>query len=134
MTSAQKNKIRVGRSSAGLGIFALKELRKNELVGEYTGEKISAAEGDRRGGKYLFTIDKQTVIDGKSRRNTARYFNHSCKPNCYVEINERTKRIFIHAKRRVLPGEELTYNYGKEYFNEYIKPFGCKCTAHASKN
>ena len=27
-------------------------------------------------------------------------------------------------------GEEITYDYGKEYFDEYIKPKGCRCEKH----
>ncbi|MEX1112414.1 MAG: SET domain-containing protein [Candidatus Andersenbacteria bacterium] len=118
----------VRRSSAGLGLFAESEIAKDDFVTEYHGPLLSQDEADEKGGKYLFAIDKKLTIDGSSRKNTARYLNHSCKPNCEPEIDG--KRIYIYAKKKIQPGEELTYNYGKEYFNDYIKPYGCRCSSH----
>jgi len=42
--------------------------------------------------------------------NSSRWINHSCKPNC--EPDERDGRIFITARRNILAGEELSYDYG----------------------
>ena len=120
-------KIEVKKSSAGLGLFAAAPFKKGDLVIEYTGETISEAEANRRGGKYLFELNDNWTIDGKGRENIARYINHSCKPNCYPELNEKETCVFIYAKRKIVPGEELTYNYGKFYVDEMIKPHGCKC-------
>ena len=120
-------KVLVKRSRAGLGLFTLELFAKGELVAEYTGETISEDEADRRGGKYLFELNDKWAIDGKDRDNVARYINHSCRPNCYPELNEDETRVFIYAKRKILPGEELTYDYGKNYFDQVIKPLGCRC-------
>jgi SET domain-containing protein len=119
--------IKVKRSSAGLGVYAVVRIPKGAQL-EYTGERISEAESNKRGGKYLFHIDASTVIDGKGRENIARYVNHSCKPNCESVI--RGKRVFITTLRAISPAEELTYDYGEEYFDEHIKPFGCRCVVH----
>lgn len=117
----------VKKSSAGLGLFATDFFQKGELVIEYTGEVVSDEEAQRRGGKYLFELNDNFTIDGKERRNTARYLNHSCAPNCYPELNEDETRVFIYAKRKINPGEELTYNYGSDYFKRVIKTLGCRC-------
>jgi uncharacterized protein len=122
-----KHALRVGRSSAGLGLFAREEIPKGDFVIEYFGAFLSEDEADEQNGKYLFEIKKDLVVDGTTRKNTARYINHSCKPNCFAEIDGR--RIFIYTKRKVLPNEELTYHYGKEYWEDIIKPNGCKCTS-----
>lgn len=117
----------VKRSNAGLGLFTTKDIKKGEFIIEYTGEKITTDEADERGGQYLFTLNKKYVIDGKERKNLARYINHSCRPNSEPEIDEDKWKINILAKRAIKAGEELNYDYGKEFWNEYIKPKGCKC-------
>jgi SET domain-containing protein len=125
-------KFKVKRGVNGLGLFTNVSWKKGDKLVEYIGEIITVEEADRRGGKYLFEIDNKRTIDGKSRSNVARYINHSCVPNCETEIDG--KRVFVHAIKKIVPGEELTYDYGKEYFNEYIKPKGCRCPKHALKH
>jgi hypothetical protein len=120
-------KLAIKRSSAGLGLFAAVDIKKGVKVIEYTGEVISEAEANRRGGKFLFEMNYKKTIDGKGRNNVARYINHSCKPNAYPELNSTETRVFIFAKKNIRTGEEITYNYGKFYFDEMIKPHGCKC-------
>jgi SET domain-containing protein len=122
-----KKELALKKSNSGLGLFTTFDIKKGDLVIEYTGEKITEAEANRRGGKYLFELNDDWTIDGKGRENKARYINHSCKPNSYPELDENEERIFIYAKRNIKAGEELTYNYGKMYFNDLIKVDGCKC-------
>lgn len=117
----------VKRGLSGLGLFAAAPIKKGTRIIEYRGERITSDEANRRGGKYLFELNDRYTIDGSSRENVARYINHSCTPNCYAEINAAETRIFIFAKRAIEPGEELTYDYGKEYVNQIIAPAGCRC-------
>ncbi len=126
--TATDKKYIVKRSSAGLGLFATADYKKSELVIEYTGEKITEAEANQRGGKYLFELNDNWTIDGKGRANTARYLNHACKPNCYPELDENEEHIHIYTKRAIKAGEELTYNYGKMYFNDLIGKENCLCS------
>lgn len=121
----QRFAVRRARKGAGLGLVALVPIKKAEFVIEYTGNLIPTKVADENGGKYLFDVNSRWTIDGSPRSNLARYINHSCKPNCEAEIDGR--RVKIYAKRAIKAGEELNYNYGKEYFNEFIKPHGCKC-------
>ncbi len=121
--------IHVKRSSAGLGLYANQDFKRGEFIIEYTGDHISHAESDRRGGKYLFILNKKIVVDGKGRHNTARYINHSCRPNAEAETDDEDEKIRISARKKITKGEEITYDYGKEYWKEYIKPRGCRCQA-----
>jgi SET domain-containing protein len=121
--------VTVKKGINGLGLFSKVEMKKRDKVIEYVGDKITPEEADRRGGKYLFEVDKKLTLDGKARSNVARYINHSCVPNCEAEVDG--KQVFIYAIKKIMPGDELTYNYGKEYFDEYIKPKGCLCPKHA---
>ncbi len=115
----------IKRSKSGLGLFANKDYKKGEFVIEYVGEIIDNDEADRRLGKYLFELNKKETLDGSARKNVARYINHSCRPNCEVDIKK--KKVLISTRKKVLAGEEFTYDYGKEYFNGFIKPSGCRC-------
>ncbi len=117
--------LRVGRSSAGLGLFATRPFKKGERIVEYVGRTLTNAEEYSSRSKYLFEVNSRKTIDGATRSNIARYINHSCKPNCEPEIVRG--RIFIDAVKNIKPGEELVYDYGDEYFNEHIRPYGCRC-------
>jgi uncharacterized protein len=127
MVKISEKKYVVKKSSAGLGLFATAPLKRGDFIIEYTGELISTDEANRRGGKYLFVVSDEKTIDGKGRENTARYINHSCKPNAEAELDEDELRVRIYAKRKILPGDEILYDYGSEYWDEHIKPYGCRC-------
>lgn len=134
----QNKDVAVFRGSAGLGLKALRDFNKEEEIIEYTGEMITTEEADERGGRYLFEVNDKWTIDGKDHKNLGRYINHSCRPNCEAihyedEDNPREDQIMIVAKRKIKAGEELTYDYGKAHFNEYIKPYGCRCDKCSSK-
>ena len=126
--------VRVKRSSAGLGLFAAEPIKKDQFIIEYTGERITEEEANRRGGKYLFEVTDTLTIDGTGRENAARYINHACKPNAEAEHDEDEDRIYIRAKKNIAPGEEITYDYGTTYFKEYIEPHGCKCASCQARN
>ncbi len=118
-------KLRVRRSKTGLGLFADQDIPKNQYLIEYFGRELSNKEQYTSTSKYLFEINSRRTIDGAISENIARYINHSCTPNCEVEIKKG--RILVYSKKNIKKGEELSYDYGKEYWNEHIKPIGCKC-------
>lgn len=115
----------VKRSKTGLGLFAACNIPKDAKIIEYTGKRILSSDLEKLKGKYLFTLNKRYTIDGSPRDNIARYANHSCRPNAYTEVIRG--KIWIIAKRKINAGEEITYDYGKDYFEDFIKPKGCKC-------
>ena len=125
----------------GRGVFAVRRIRKGTRIVEYQGERISNREADRRYDDtkmkrhhtFLFTLDKKTVVDGaiSTGGGDASYINHSCDPNCEAIISDR--RIYIHAKRTIEPGEELAYDYQYERTgendDELEKFYVCRCGA-----
>jgi SET domain-containing protein len=115
----------VKRTATGLGLFALQLIPAGKRIIEYTGPLISNEEVEKRRGKYFFEVNSKWSIDGSPRSNMARYINHSCRPNTEAFISGR--RVWIWSKKNIKAGEEITYNYGKQYFNDLIKPKGCKC-------
>lgn len=121
----------VKKSSAGLGLFAGEDLPKSQCLIEYVGRVISRDEEYTSRSKYLFEITKTKTIDGQARSNKARYINHSCRPNAEPEIHQG--RVFIFSLKKIKAGDEITYNYGKDYFDEHIKPKGCRCAFCSAK-
>jgi hypothetical protein len=126
-SSSSRRRFRVGRSKTGLGLFATKLIRRGSFIVYYTGKKLPNRIADELDTKYLFEINNRWTIDGSSRRNIARYINHSCRPNAEADVKKH--KILISAIRTIHPGDEITYNYGRNYFNAFIKEHGCKCAA-----
>ena len=118
-------RLKVQRATRGLGLFTLQTIPAGKRIIEYKGPVIARDEVKTKRGRYLFALDERRAIDGSSRQNPARYINHSCEPNAEAYISGR--RIWIWSKQALAPGEELTIDYGEEYFKEFIKPQGCKC-------
>jgi len=127
----KKKKYVVKKSRAGLGLFASDFFKKGEFVIEYVGERLFGKDAEGRYNKYLFEINPQLTIDGSDRKNVARYINHSCRPNC--EVRTYAERVRVWTIRKIKPGEQFSYDYGKEYFDEYIKPKGCRCSSCRKK-
>jgi len=135
--------LRVGRSRTGLGLFATQPIKKRTIFIEYKGPRITNAEADRleaRGSRYMYAINSRWTIDGKARSNIARYGNHSCRPNAESDIllgkraeGRKGGKVILRAIKNIEPGEEITYDYGKDYWNAFIKPIGCLCTPCINK-
>lgn len=128
-----RSHFKVFRSAAGLGLKALKPFKKGATLIEYSGPRITNDAADERPNRYLFRLNKTHTIDGSVRSNLARYINHSCKPNAQAVHDEDNDVIEIEAIRKIEPDDEITYDYGKEYFDAYIKPIGCRCPKCAKK-
>jgi uncharacterized protein len=130
--------IEVRRSNVhGLGVFAAQRIPKGTRIIEYVGERVSHDEADRRyeekdandSHTFLFIVDSKTVIDAGVDGNDARFFNHSCNPNCESTVEKR--RVYIEAIGDIEQGDELTYDY--QIHREDDDPdnideiFACRC-------
>ena len=123
----------------GQGAFATQRIPAGTPVVEYTGELLTEGEVDARyandstprGHTLLFQVSDGFYVDAALAGNEARFINHSCDPNCEVEIDGF--RILIVACRDVEPGEELTYDYNLELEEDYLpswrQVYECRCGA-----
>ena len=106
-------KLRYGRSKIHRwGIFAEEPIPARRRVIEYTGERVSADELERRLARkhlYLFWITDYYGVDGAFDGSGAEFINHCCQPNLYSYVGRG--QIFLTTLRRIEPGEELTYKY-----------------------
>ncbi len=110
------------------GLFTTIDITKGTKIIRYIGKKITQEESDRRlaaGNVYIFGLNERDSLDGDTPKNTARYINHSCDPNCQTEQFGNT--IWIVSSKDIQAGEELTYNYGYEVDDTPADP--CHCGA-----
>jgi SET domain-containing protein len=106
------------------GVFAGERIPAEREVIEYTGERILIREAKRRprSRHYLFSLDKQWMLDGAVGGSGAELINHSCEPNLYARLIKG--RIFYFSKREIEAGEELTVDYA---FAPDLRPQPCLC-------
>src|SRR5688572_12318105 len=128
---------RIGRAKTGLGLFATKFIKKRTRIVEYTGRKLPNEEAERleaKGARYMYELNKHYTLDGSSRKNIGRYANHSCRPNS--ESLMYRGRVVIKSARNIEPGDEITYHYGKDYYDTYIRTRRCRgvtCTLRRAR-
>jgi len=121
----------------GRGVYAFQDIKKETQIIEYTGEKITLEEGDERLKKQkpdcamIFEINKEDdprgigfCVDAMVNGNDARFINHCCDPNCYVDIIDG--HIWINALKDIKRGEELTFDY---WIDHDVDDIPCRCGA-----
>jgi SET domain-containing protein len=117
----------------GYGVFAGEAINKNKRIIDYAGELINNRQSERREDKYLakgciwvFRVNRNWSRDAAVDGNVARFINHSCKPNCYIDVVDKT--IWVRAAKHIPKGQELTYDYNTE--GDKVIPCRCRpgCT------
>lgn len=106
-------------------MYAEEDIPAKRFLMEYWGTLVASTVADTIGGRYLFDLENGKTILGGTRKNHARYINHACYPNAEVRIAKN--RVYIYSTKRIKAGDQISYDYGKEYFEFYIKPRGCLC-------
>lgn len=113
---------------SGWGVYAGQAIEEDARIVEYKGQLVSQAEAWRRELRYLprqriwiFTINTRWARDAAFGGNIARYVNHACRPNCWIDIEGR--HIWIKASRAIRKGEELTYDYN----TDGVAGIRCRC-------
>jgi hypothetical protein len=116
----------------GLGLFAVSALQVGDLIGEYTGviQVASDAPPDTKvDGHYLSDYawnypdelpdGTEFEINALREGNELRFANHSSRPNLAVDhtLIEGLFVTFFRVIRSVSPGEQLTVDYGEEYWS-----------------
>ncbi|WFD27620.1 [histone H3]-lysine(4) N-trimethyltransferase [Malassezia nana] len=120
----------------GFGLRAQAPLAKDDFVYEYIGEVINHDTFLRRMAQYksehiehfyFMMLQRDEYIDATKRGGRSRFINHSCNPNCYVSKWHvgRHVRMGIFAKRAILAGEELTFNYNVDRYGNDPQPCYC---------
>jgi SET domain-containing protein len=112
------------------GVYAAENIKAGKIIIYYKGKLITKKETEKNPkydndkAIYLFNLNSRYDLDGDFGYNDARLINHSCSPNC--EVAGKGLKLWIFALRDIKKGEELSYDYGFG-FDENYKDFICKC-------
>lgn len=110
----------------GVGLFTDRPIRARQKIGEYTGERISVAEGRRRAkGKRriaIVEVSSRVAIDGDVNGGPFRFINHSCEPNTFTRT--AYGRVEFYTLRHIQANEELTCDYSP---SQHDGKLACRC-------
>ncbi|GMM37764.1 histone methyltransferase [Saccharomycopsis crataegensis] len=120
----------------GYGVRAEADLAQGQFVYEYIGEVIDEKnfkkrmmDYDREGIKhfYFMMLQKNEFIDATKKGCLARFCNHSCSPNAYVDkwVVGNKLRMGIFAKRDIIEGEEICFDYNVDRYGAVAQPCYC---------
>ena len=103
----------------GDGVFAGEEIPWGRKIIEYRGAVISDKEAQTRiaaGANAIMELGRDQNIDGFDDGNGAALVNHSREsPNCFL-LREKGKVWLVAGVEGIKAGEELTYDYGSDYY------------------
>ena len=119
-------------SEKGYGLFSKQAIIKGQFILEFVGELINTKELLRRMDTYdghllAMQLKDRTYIDATTKGSISRFLNHSCSPNCRIEVwnVNGSYRVGVFALCDIAPTAELTIDYEWEPSS---KPFTkCKC-------
>ncbi|HXT63826.1 MAG TPA: SET domain-containing protein-lysine N-methyltransferase [Pyrinomonadaceae bacterium] len=104
----------IGKSRInGQGCFATAPFKRGKKIAEYTGERISDLEAQKRARNRrvlrICDIDGRFSLDGARGGNGTHYINHSCRPNAFMRT--LYGHVLFFALRDIQPGDEITIDY-----------------------
>lgn len=106
----------------GKGLFAIKDIKKEEVIADWTGGKIYEAESctklpTEEIADHAIQFEEHKWIDTEG---IGRYSNHSCEPNCGIK-----GKFQVVAMRDIKKGEWCTWDY--EMTEDSDWRMNCKC-------
>ena len=129
----QEPDVFVSKSSLhGFGLFAETNIREGTTICLYSGSRTTKDPNtmiDNETSFWATIVEDDGInwsIDStKPNNHSGRWCNHSHKPNAELQHNGlvqlRDKRIILHvvATKDIKQYEEITINYGKDYFTDH---------------
>lgn len=114
-----------GTADMGFGLHSKQEWNKDDVLGAYLGELIPKRNSNPDYCHEVFigpefTKTKATIayIDAEHCGNYTRFCNHSCEHNAVIAERRVGKErvLALTAVRSIAAGEQVTIDYGEEYF------------------
>lgn len=121
--------IRWINEALGYGLFAELPIKKDAFIGEYVGRvrKTGRLHPDLNG--YCLHLPSRFwswnyyLVDAEKACNELRFANHSDRPTMrpIALVDRGLLHIGLFALSDINPGDELTFNYGKDYWRHRKK-------------
>ena len=114
----------------GYGLYTNVPIKKGEMVGEYTGILIVRYLLTKYSGDYFMRYPVFSwgllhyTLDADRLGNEMRFANHNYTPNMQprVALEKGLSHCVLIALRDIEPGEQLTYDYGEDYWSRRDPP------------
>lgn len=128
----------VATEMKGYGLVTETDLSEGLFIYEYIGEVVDEpafrkrmVEYDQRRLKhfYFMMLTKNAFIDATVKGSLARFCNHLCAPNAFVDkwvVGDKL-RMGIFARRDIKRGEEITFDYNVDRYGAQLQK--CYCGA-----
>lgn len=108
----------------GYGAFAAEDLFSGEFIGEYTGIVRQLYRRHPNHNPYCFHYPTKLwslnyfTIDSMKEGNLTRFINHSTQPNLQplCTVDRGLLHLVLVANREIKKGEQLTFDYGEDYW------------------
>ena len=120
----------------GVGLRAAEKIGRDEFIMEYVGDVLDPQRFHKRAKKYsqndvkhfyFMALSTDYIIDATAKGNISRFINHSCDPNSETQkwtVNGEL-RVGFFSKRKILPGEEITFDYKYERYGQHAQKCYC---------
>lgn len=119
-----KLELRPCPEKGGWGLFAARQLEKDELICVWGGECLTTAELDDEPperARHGIQIEDDVYMIPLVEGDPADYINHSCNPNAWLR-----GQISLIARRKINPHEEICFDYATSDASDYDE-FECHC-------
>jgi SET domain-containing protein len=102
----------------GRGVRALQRIERGAFLAEYTGVVARPDEANLDDTYAMASLNGVALVAAAYRGNWTRFLNHSCRASCvfYERWVGGRNRMLVRALRDVQPFEQLTVDYGDEYW------------------
>ncbi|HLI46297.1 MAG TPA: SET domain-containing protein [Geobacterales bacterium] len=107
----------------GKGVFANKDIKKDEIILVFHGDLIKADLTNIH-SPYALQLDFSLYLLPSGE---GKFINHSCEPNCKLLLSN--KQLFLIALRDIRKDEELCYNYNTSEYDMGVDAFVCSCNS-----
>lgn len=120
----------------GVGLRAAEKISRDNFIMEYVGDVLDPQRFTKRAKKYskndvkhfyFMALSTEYIIDATAKGNISRFINHSCDPNAETQkwTVDGELRVGFFSKRKIMPGEEITFDYKYERYGQEAQKCYC---------